>query len=265
VNLRALKKRLASLRTPVQMPFFQYWDSPNVPEDVRVLIDGFARANPSLAHRLYDRKSGREFIRKHFGHRELAAFDACAVSAMQADYLRLCLIYADGGLYLDADIAPVEPLDTLVASAPFGLLSRRGLLVNNATIFFRNPRDLFLGACLTVVTDNILNRRFDDIIAVSGPGPISAIACIIEPRMLRVAERLIERGKSPFGPYWPELLDVAKHLVPLTSELVAAWSRITIIGFEDAERWCRYDTNLDYKKGGHWTQHRGSIYLENGA
>jgi hypothetical protein len=47
--------------------------------------------------------SARTYIAERYGHREVEAFERCRHPAMRSDYLRMCFVLAEGGLYVDAD------------------------------------------------------------------------------------------------------------------------------------------------------------------
>ena len=47
--------------------------------------------------------SARAYIAEKFTARETAAFARCRHPAMRSDYLRMCFVLADGGMYVDAD------------------------------------------------------------------------------------------------------------------------------------------------------------------
>lgn len=82
----------------------QFWDSQDVPKDVRECLDSW-RSLESLGFTryLYDEASALKFITKYFGDNHIRAFKKCSHPAMQSDYFRLCFIYQKGGVYVDAD------------------------------------------------------------------------------------------------------------------------------------------------------------------
>jgi hypothetical protein len=47
--------------------------------------------------------SAASYIAERFGPRERAAFERCRHPAMRSDYLRMCVVLSEGGLYVDAD------------------------------------------------------------------------------------------------------------------------------------------------------------------
>ncbi|MEQ9811496.1 MAG: hypothetical protein RLO50_01850 [Azospirillaceae bacterium] len=56
----------------------------------------------------FDDASADRYIRDRYGAREAVAFGQCAHPAMRCDYLRLCVLLTEGGLYVDCDDVLLE-------------------------------------------------------------------------------------------------------------------------------------------------------------
>ena len=93
------------LPTRIQGPahLIHYWHDADRPERIAETLAGFKRHNPDLEQLEFDEDSAERFIAAHYGAREVSAFRACAVPAMQADYFRYCAIHTLGGVYADAN------------------------------------------------------------------------------------------------------------------------------------------------------------------
>lgn len=85
--------------------FVQFWNDPfDMPADVRDCLSSWEPLkNQGFSVHLFGDTSARVYIGRHFGQRELAAFERCWHPAMRSDYFRLCFVLAEGGLYVDAD------------------------------------------------------------------------------------------------------------------------------------------------------------------
>jgi mannosyltransferase OCH1-like enzyme len=90
-------------RTP--RTIVQFWhDLQQLPGDVQECIASWTRWTSSgFAHRLFDEGSAKAFIGASLDARHEHAFERCYHPAMQADYFRLCYLFVEGGLYVDAD------------------------------------------------------------------------------------------------------------------------------------------------------------------
>jgi mannosyltransferase OCH1-like enzyme len=83
----------------------RYWHDPSaLPKDVGACLDSWARlAEEGFEFHMFDDASGAAYIAENYGARERSAFARCSHPAMRCDYLRMCFVLADGGLYVDAD------------------------------------------------------------------------------------------------------------------------------------------------------------------
>ncbi len=181
-------------------PIVQFWDSAEAPEDVAAAMATFAQVNPGLPHRVFDERGAVELIGERFGERELAAFRACAVPAMQADYFRYCAIHALGGVYVDADFRCVLPLDPLLRGPQDGtLFGRRELparwrapelewrervgpyrVVMNSFFAFPTPGHPLLELAIEIATANVEARIDEDVALVTGPAVFTSLYLLNE-------------------------------------------------------------------------------------
>lgn len=91
--------------TAIPRNLLRYWHDPlALPDDVRDCLESWNRlAEEGFSIRLFDDASATAYIQKAYGEREMRAFSRCSHPAMRCDYLRLCFMLAEGGLYVDAD------------------------------------------------------------------------------------------------------------------------------------------------------------------
>jgi mannosyltransferase OCH1-like enzyme len=95
--------KVTSAAIPRQL--IRYWHDPcDLPGDVRACLDSWDRlADAGFKFYMFDDESGATYIADHYGNHERAAFARCSHPAMRSDYLRMCFVLAEGGLYVDAD------------------------------------------------------------------------------------------------------------------------------------------------------------------
>ncbi len=92
-------------RTLIPRKLVRYWHDPSdCPEDVRACLKSWdILASEGFEFYLFDDISAAAYITDHYGVREYQAFKRCNHPAMRCDYLRMCFLIAEGGLYVDAD------------------------------------------------------------------------------------------------------------------------------------------------------------------
>jgi mannosyltransferase OCH1-like enzyme len=92
-------------RERIPRTLVRFWHDPHdVPEDVRACLDSWERLrDEGFTFHMFDDSSASAYISESYGERQVAAFERCRHPAMRCDYLRLCFVLAEGGLYVDAD------------------------------------------------------------------------------------------------------------------------------------------------------------------
>ena len=243
------------------MKLFQYWDTGHPPDDVAAWIEAIRLGNPELDHRLYDRDRAHWFIGKHIGRREQRAFEACAVPAMQADYFRLCALRRSGGVYVDADVQTLQPMSSLWAMAPHGLMEERRGQIMSGVILVRRSEDPYINAALRLCTINIENRDIPNVFTATGPGVLNAIRAVLKPEL---AAGLIGAMDNMLQRSWlfTELVERARQEIPVTDELVRSFDGFTLLPKRDLRRWIGKDAPAYKQTQRHWLHWRGSIYLD---
>ncbi|MEA2998611.1 MAG: hypothetical protein QOK17_444 [Sphingomonadales bacterium] len=98
-------RRRQRSRKKIPRTLVRYWHDPHaLPDDVGACIESWTRLRAQdFQFRMFNDSSAAAYIAANYGSRECAAFGRCRHPAMRSDYLRLCFMLAEGGLYVDAD------------------------------------------------------------------------------------------------------------------------------------------------------------------
>lgn len=83
----------------------RFWHNElELPDDVRACMASWDRLlDEGFVLRTFDDATAMAYIDNFYGQREHAAFSQCKHPAMRCDYLRMCVLLAEGGFYVDAD------------------------------------------------------------------------------------------------------------------------------------------------------------------
>lgn len=159
---------------PPRLRLVQYWHDGSPPPEVAALMQGWA-CDPCYDHTAFDHAAAVVFLRAHFRGRVIRAFQACGVPAMQADFFRYCALFAQGGIYLDADIENLGGLPALLADSGRGVLvNRRGRIANDI-MYVAEPQDPLFGAVIGQAIANIERQASQSVWKVTGPGIMTAL------------------------------------------------------------------------------------------
>jgi mannosyltransferase OCH1-like enzyme len=241
----------------------QYWDTDERPDYIDELIGSFRERNPGWEHLTFTESEAAAFIGRHFDSRALAAFSACAVPAMQADYFRYCAVGVLGGVYADADLECRSSLEPLIDKTTAGRLFRRpnGIVVNGFFVF-RSAGHPLLRLALDVATAQIESRAAENVWVATGPGIFTLLHMLHEAGS---ADDFIARA------YDSPLIDgrAFGHSARLVCEVVGdprtvdeAFDGLTVSSADTSLRWVAVEQHpLRYKQtGAHWLNFEGSIF-----
>ncbi len=180
----------------------RFWhEACDVPSDVHKCLESWdALRDEGFAFRMFGDASAAAYIAERYGPRERAAFARCRHPAMRSDYLRMCFVLAEGGLYVDADdvllgggwkdvfrdgTLKVQPLCYDVTAG--GMVSaselRRTDLPTDGRIFYVNNNPIaapaghpVLRRALARATDSLLgDEPAPEIQSTTGPGNLTAV------------------------------------------------------------------------------------------
>jgi hypothetical protein len=231
-----------------------------VPPDILRTTQTFRDRNPDFQYLLFNEKGAESFIEEHFTAREVAAFRACAVPAMQADYFRYCAVLALGGIYADADMRCVANLAPLVAPVGDAQFYYRPThhIVPNGFFIAPDPGHPLLQFALEVATINIERRSIQNVRLATGPGIISALYGMhmcgsLEIYRLATAERT------------PKLVEPLTELLNIVQARAGGRARelLARAQFSPIEVLLAFvrEEPMEYKQAkGHWLHWQGSIY-----
>jgi len=118
---------------PIPKRIVQFWDSAELPLDVRELMRSWRKRNPGHDYHLFDDAAAKAYIDRHLPDDVARAFARARHAAQRADIFRLAYLATDGGFYVDADDRCLTPLDGFVPPATSLLLYQEnyGTIGNN--------------------------------------------------------------------------------------------------------------------------------------
>ena len=86
---------------------YQTWSTKKLPLKMKECVESLKQANPGFEHYLYDDAECRDFIKKNFDKDVLSAYDKLKPGAYKADLWRYCILFKNGGIYVDIKFKPV--------------------------------------------------------------------------------------------------------------------------------------------------------------
>ena len=156
------------------------WFTHDLPPLMRANLCALQKDNPRFEFHVSDDAECRAFIQEHFQDEVVAAFDTLIPGAYKADLWRLCILYIQGGFYMDIKLQCINGFKLMeLSEGEHFVLDRPTLSTHLYNAFMvckaHNP---FLKACIDQIVQNTQRRYY---------------------------------GESPLSPTGPELLGRVVH------------------------------------------------------
>ena len=152
----------------------QYWDQPDPPEAIAERMQGWRQQHPAWHHQRFDRVSAAAWVAEQYGSALEQAFLDIRLPAMQADVLRIAVLLAQGGLWIDAATTCHSPVEAWMdLKAPLLLLRKphqEHPKVCTGLIHAPAPGHPLLAAAWQSMAASLLARSGTKVYRCFGPG-----------------------------------------------------------------------------------------------
>jgi mannosyltransferase OCH1-like enzyme len=98
--------RLEDAVIPLKLHLF--WHDKVLPSKMQKNVELLKRTNPEFEVVVYDGDMAREYIKTNFSGDVLHAYDTLIPISFKSDLFRYCVVYKEGGVYLDIKFEPVR-------------------------------------------------------------------------------------------------------------------------------------------------------------
>ena len=144
----------------IPLNIFQTWHSKNLPPIMAKNVEFIKQSNPVFNYTLFDDADCREFIKHNFKVEVLNAFDTLIPGAYRADLWRYCVLYINGGIYLDIKYMPINGFKFIsLTEKEHWVLDIDNNGIYNALIVAKPGNDILLQAINNIVS-NVKNRYY---------------------------------------------------------------------------------------------------------
>jgi mannosyltransferase OCH1-like enzyme len=155
----------------IPLKIYQTWHTKDLPPKMKEIVESLKVNNPRFEHYLFDDNDCREFIKNNFDMDVLNAYDRLIPGAYKADLWRLCVLYINGGIYMDIKLNCINgfKLIELTESDHFVKDRHPPLTIYNALIVSQkhNP---FLWKAIYRIVFNVQNNFYgQDPLHPTGP------------------------------------------------------------------------------------------------
>jgi mannosyltransferase OCH1-like enzyme len=99
------------------------WIDTNIPQKMQLVIDKNRELNPEFNFFIYSDDACRDYIRRNFEKEVVDAFDTLVPGAYKSDLWRYCILYKEGGVYMDIKMECKVPFSRLIKQQPITLVA----------------------------------------------------------------------------------------------------------------------------------------------
>jgi len=170
-------------RPPSQIPLkiYQTWKTKELPEKMRENVERMKTKNPEFEYNLFDDDDCAEFIRTHFEEDVYTAYNKLIPGAFKADLWRYCVLYINGGIYLDIKYSNVGDFNLiqLTDDEYFVVdIEESGSGIYNAFMICK-PGNKILKEAIRRVVENVKKEYYGDSVFLP-TGPLLLKSCFNE-------------------------------------------------------------------------------------
>ena len=171
-NYRASKKN--EYNSVIPLKIYQTWHSKELPEKMKLAVDRMKRRHPRFEHFLFDDEDCRNFIAANFDKDVLKAFDNIIPGAYKADLWRYCVLYINGGIYLDIKYNCINTFHFIELTEKEHWVFDIGKQnIYNALIAVK-PRNEICFKCIRQIVTNVENKYYGGgILDPTGPALVA--------------------------------------------------------------------------------------------
>jgi hypothetical protein len=166
-----------SYQPVIPLNLYLTWGIKQLPPKMQENVDRMKKVNPEFDVYLYDDDDCREFIKNNFSDDILTAYDTLKPGAYKADLWRLCVLYINGGIYIDIKFNCINNFKFIALTEREHLaLDRSGywkkgqIGLFNALIVAKPKNELLL-RCINKISKNVKNKDYSfNCLYPTGPG-----------------------------------------------------------------------------------------------
>jgi len=153
---------------------FQTWKTNKMEIEMENTTKIIKNLNPEYEYKLFTDDDCIEYIKNNFSENVLYAYNNLIPGAFKADLFRYCILYQEGGIYIDCKMIPYKPFREIIKPDDTCILVNNtfetdSVSIYNAFICSEPKNNLFL-ECICQIVNNNLNLYYpNDPFAVSGP------------------------------------------------------------------------------------------------
>ena len=160
----------------IPLDIYQTWFTKDLPEKMKKRVELLKAQNPRFNHHLFDDNDCREFIKTYFKSDVLEAYDKLIPGAYKADLWRLCVLFINGGIYLDIRFCCVNGFKLIeLTEKEHFVKDRPHNSIFNALLACKKG-NMFLYKSIRQIVENVKNNYYGECsLCPTGPKMLGSV------------------------------------------------------------------------------------------
>ena len=186
-NLRLYNKKNINFNlkdeydTVIPLNFYTCWHTKKLPPLMDDNYNRLIKQNPEFNFNLFDENDCREFIKDNFVDNVLNAYDKLLPCAYKADLWRYCVLYINGGIYMDIKYSCTNNFKLIALTEKEYFVRDRPIhTIYNALIVVKPQNPIMLN-CIYKIVENIRIKYYgSSCLSPTGPGLLGSFFSLEE-------------------------------------------------------------------------------------
>ena len=158
----------------IPLKIYQTWHTKDLPPHMKATVEKLKNRHPNFEHFLFDDNDCRNFIAANFDIAVLKAFDSLIPGAYKADLWRYCVLYKNGGIYMDIKYYCTNSFRLIeLTEKENWVMDIGGENIYNALIAVKPGNETCL-KCINQIVENVRNQFYgSNCLDPTGPGLVA--------------------------------------------------------------------------------------------
>jgi mannosyltransferase OCH1-like enzyme len=170
-SLRILFPPNKEYKPTIPLNLYTCWHTKELPPLMKQNYEQLKIDNPEFNHFLYDEDDCRDFIKNNFDESVLNAYNSLIPSSYKSDLWRFCILYVNGGVYLDIKYKCVNGFKFISLTEKEHFVRDRPEDCVYTALIVTLPKNEILLKCINQIVENVKNRYYGiNSLYPTGPG-----------------------------------------------------------------------------------------------
>jgi mannosyltransferase OCH1-like enzyme len=149
-----------SYNSIIPLNIYQTWETKELPPKMLETCNLIKSANLEFKYYLYDNNDCREFIKNNFEKEVLNAYDNIIPGAYRADLWRYCILYKNGGVYLDIKFKCANGFKFIQLTEKEHFVQDRNPVDVYNGLLVTKPNNEIMLKCINKIVENVNNKYY---------------------------------------------------------------------------------------------------------